>query len=1470
VARRRGHLGVGPVRKGARFGRWRLRRCLGQGESGTTWLCADADGRQAAVKILQTPPGEELLALARITHPSVVGVHGGGGAPVPHLIMEFASGRPLSAWMGRRPAPEQTAVNLGAHLADALAAVHQVGVIHGDIKPDNVVVDSIRAPRLKLVDFGFAGHRRGGTLNYAAPECLKGAQTSASSDVYSLGMILWEMIHGELPWAELGFSTPLMKRQREAPAPTVGEPWLRTLLTELLAPNPKHRPDAAQLADRLAQHGAVLPAPGTDLLMKRARRLWMADEGLDLELARWLGDGGTLALIGGPGSGKTHALDHLVHELQARGLRWLRLDASAPSWMGVEGLLASRALPGGPETLPAAADGFGRAEAAARALVGRCAMGFHLLVDDLHAVSEPARLFVDALARRGGAHICAATTEHVGWADVTVMLPTLAGDDVRRLVFQLLGDVGDADDLMAYLAEASAGLPGPLVVALLHAVRQEAVVWRGRGWIVDTVRLGEIASQDIEGLGLQVDVGEDARLLGSLIGAERGGLDLDTLAVLTGLGEGRARRGIVELSSVGLARLEAGRVNAISAAAAASMRDLDPSPERTHRLLAEQQLGRPGASAIQLGWHIVGSGDERLGRREGPAVLDAACILDGAEAGQLADALWALAESGALAASRLHALIAAGRVDEAEAFGESLLASLEPSAASASVLGQLAHIQATVRKDDERALELLERAREALDGAPLPEDLVEIKAKVHFRAERAYEAIEAARSIADRPPPEEPERLDRWLSMRVTWAQALQQVDRLADAVSLLEGLDPAVGLDRASRALYDATLGRLLWHAGRTREAGEVMARAAAEERGLPAVDRARMLSNAGLARYGVGDRSGALRAWEQAALLMERMGDEAHLVVVRTNLCVGYREAGQWERAQEAGEWAHEKARELDMPESEAMAAGNLGDLALAMEELTLAGQWFDRADTVATAHALDGEKVELARREAELAAHRNADDAADKAHLAQEKADAAGDVVEKARSAALLALAHARNGHVEDLFRCVDEAVEPLVEAGAAGELAEVRLWAARAMFIANQRVDALQQATRALVYADEVEHAELRKRADGLVDSIRRLQGVDVQTRQEDKLLGLAVAVARERDVDRLLDAVANATLDLLDSDRAFVILDHGGQPDVAASAMRRGVVAGQPSSTVVQRALADGKEVIAADVDERGDLRGARSVMDMELKSAMCVPMFDGEVQVGALYVDSRAASEAEVTRSVDLLRALGSFAAVAVHNARQLRDAAARAEQAAEIAHDLRSPAAGIQLAALELLEECTGESPERDALVRILDGAQRVQGLAGEFLIERSSSRRPLDLTEHVHRALALLRYEAAALDVEIVEELEPGIEVIGDHNGLSRIVGNLVGNAVKYSPEGGEVSVTLSSKSARARLVVRDTGPGIPEEDLPQVFERGVQARGAREGLGLGLAIVQRLVLEHGGTATAMNHPDGGARFVVEIPLA
>jgi two-component system sensor histidine kinase MprB len=101
-----------------------------------------------------------------------------------------------------------------------------------------------------------------------------------------------------------------------------------------------------------------------------------------------------------------------------------------------------------------------------------------------------------------------------------------------------------------------------------------------------------------------------------------------------------------------------------------------------------------------------------------------------------------------------------------------------------------------------------------------------------------------------------------------------------------------------------------------------------------------------------------------------------------------------------------------------------------------------------------------------------------------------------------------------------------------------------------------------------------------------------------------------------------------------------------------------------------------------------------------------------------------------------------------------------------------------------------------------------------------------------------------------------------------LARAVGNLLDNAVKFSPDGTRIEVTVRP----GRLQVRDHGPGIGPEDLPRVFDRFHRAVEARSlpGSGLGLAIVRQIVEDAGGSASAANHPDGGAVFTLELPSA
>jgi signal transduction histidine kinase len=102
-----------------------------------------------------------------------------------------------------------------------------------------------------------------------------------------------------------------------------------------------------------------------------------------------------------------------------------------------------------------------------------------------------------------------------------------------------------------------------------------------------------------------------------------------------------------------------------------------------------------------------------------------------------------------------------------------------------------------------------------------------------------------------------------------------------------------------------------------------------------------------------------------------------------------------------------------------------------------------------------------------------------------------------------------------------------------------------------------------------------------------------------------------------------------------------------------------------------------------------------------------------------------------------------------------------------------------------------------------------------------------------------------------------------------LKTVLANLVDNAIKFTPEGGEVMVEAQRKKDHLVVQVRDTGPGVAEEDLPKLFEKFFQADHTKPGIGLGLSICKRLVEAHGGEIWCESEPDRGSTFSFTLPL-
>jgi two-component system, OmpR family, sensor histidine kinase MprB len=215
------------------------------------------------------------------------------------------------------------------------------------------------------------------------------------------------------------------------------------------------------------------------------------------------------------------------------------------------------------------------------------------------------------------------------------------------------------------------------------------------------------------------------------------------------------------------------------------------------------------------------------------------------------------------------------------------------------------------------------------------------------------------------------------------------------------------------------------------------------------------------------------------------------------------------------------------------------------------------------------------------------------------------------------------------------------------------------------------------------------------------------------------------------------------------------------------------------------------------------------------------------------------------------------------------RSLTAQRQLVADASHEFRTPLTSIRANA-ELLERGKVREDEQDAVARaVVEQVDELDGLVTDLIElaldgEAATKFEDVRLDEIVSNEVDRLRRHPTGVDLEL--KTEP-CTVRGDAERLSRAVTNLLGNALKWSPEGRTVEVSV----AQGSVVVRDHGPGIDEADLPLVFERFYRSPAARgtAGSGLGLAIVRHVVEAHGGSVEATNAPDGGAVFTLRFPV-
>lgn len=287
-------------------------------------------------------------------------------------------------------------------------------------------------------------------------------------------------------------------------------------------------------------------------------------------------------------------------------------------------------------------------------------------------------------------------------------------------------------------------------------------------------------------------------------------------------------------------------------------------------------------------------------------------------------------------------------------------------------------------------------------------------------------------------------------------------------------------------------------------------------------------------------------------------------------------------------------------------------------------------------------------------------------------------------------------------------------------------------------------------------------------------------------------------------------------------------------------------------------------------------RKADEQSTLTTRSILAVPLTARGNVIGVLEGINKEGEAQFTEEDIELLTVLGSQAAVAVENALLFQ----QSDLIAEIVHEMRTPLTSI-IAYVDLMQRQDATLFQCSQFAVIVQcEAERISEMMNNFLdLARLESGRAslaqdlVDLSTVIHMAVNVLRPQADAkqitLLVDVADILPP---VKGDAQRLHQVMLNLLSNAVKYCRPGDNVTVTAHAEENHMTVGVADTGPGIPADALPYIFERFYRVPGTEDqalGTGLGLTITQQIVEAHGGKITVSSEEGHGTTFTFTLPM-
>ncbi len=391
---------------------------------------------------------------------------------------------------------------------------------------------------------------------------------------------------------------------------------------------------------------------------------------------------------------------------------------------------------------------------------------------------------------------------------------------------------------------------------------------------------------------------------------------------------------------------------------------------------------------------------------------------------------------------------------------------------------------------------------------------------------------------------------------------------------------------------------------------------------------------------------------------------------------------------------------------------------------------------------------------------------------------------------------------------------------------------------------------------------------------------------------------ALAVSHTLDIDQLLNRIMQLIFEWVEADRGCIMLLDEQTKTLAPKVRhnRQGFKSSEKlaiSKTILDYVLQHNEGVLTSDAREDRRWDHAASIVQMGIREAICVPMQGRYDVVGVIYIDTSTSPQRAIQQAshqnkfteehLKLMIAIAHQAALAVEDTRyysamvQAERLAAMGQTIAMLSHHIKNILQGISGGSY--LIETGLEQHDEDVVRKGWTMVERNQGKISSLVMDmltfskdREPDPVPSDINRVVSEVVELVQTRAGELDVAL--EWRPGDDIptlVFDPEGIHRAVLNIATNAVDACEEtpGSKVVVSTEydAEQLLLRIIVADTGCGIPEEDLDKIFSLFVSHKGGR-GTGLGLAVSQKILKEHGGEIRVTSRVGDGSRFTLELP--